>query len=152
MIKHRCYLRPRAQNIRLYQCTFPLWFRPGTRGRPLDARTLNYHCQDTTEKYARNFSDHIDNYILIQHIMVPTHRGGNILDLEITRIDELILSKIQANQDSLLDHSAVIFDIDVSKPNQKSASTSRHSWMPLDTDSFNTWYSKLWYIVYYLVW
>ena len=70
--------------------------------------------------------------------MVPTHRGGNILDLEITRIDELILSKIQANQDTSSDHSAVIFDIDVSKPNQKSASTSRHSWMPLDTDSFNT--------------
>ena len=54
-------------------------------GKLIIAGDFNLHLEDSTNSDSRKFMQILTNYGLIQHISTPTHLGGGILDLVITR-------------------------------------------------------------------
>ena len=46
---------------------------------------LNFHVNNSSSEEAQKFMDILESFDLVQHIMEPTHRSGNALDLLITR-------------------------------------------------------------------
>ena len=53
---------------------------------------LNVHVDDSNDENASHFLDMLESMGLIQHVNVPTHKHGHVLDLVITRqCDSIIL-------------------------------------------------------------
>ena len=48
---------------------------------------FNFHMDDTADRYAAQFGSLLELFNLNQHVAVPTHRSGHILDLAISRKD-----------------------------------------------------------------
>ena len=48
---------------------------------------FNFHMDDTADRYAAQFGSLLELFNLKQHVTVPTHRSGHILDLVISRKD-----------------------------------------------------------------
>ena len=48
---------------------------------------FNFHMDDTAGRYAAQFGSLLELFNLKQHVAVPTHRSGHILDLVISRKD-----------------------------------------------------------------
>ena len=48
---------------------------------------FNFHMDDTADRYAAQFGSLLELFNLKQHVAVPTHRSGHILDLVISRKD-----------------------------------------------------------------
>ena len=74
---------------------------------------------DSAKKYkavAEKFMDKLDGMGLCQHIVGPTHRSGNTLDLVITRTSDHVLHGKPYVDAMLSDHCALLFRIQVKKP------------------------------------
>ena len=48
---------------------------------------FNFHMDDTADRYSAHFGSLLELFNLKQHVAVPTHRSGHILDLVIYRKD-----------------------------------------------------------------
>ncbi|XP_068675358.1 uncharacterized protein [Montipora foliosa] len=56
---------------------------------------FNFHMDDTADRYAAHFGSLLELFSLKQHVTVPTHRSGHILDLVISRMDAEALKVIE---------------------------------------------------------
>ena len=74
---------------------------------------FNYHLDDLTDNNVRKFNNLLHACGLVQHVTVPTHVKGHILDAVITRDGEIDVVNIQTNLCIESDHYTVLFDIDV---------------------------------------
>ena len=62
------------------------------------------------------FKQALESLNLRQHVLFPTHNKGHILDLILTRCDDLSLTNISIQPPAISDHSAISFDIPIGKP------------------------------------
>ena len=76
---------------------------------------FNFHINKPNLPNVRKFNDLLDTFGLAQHISEPTHVGGNILDLVITRQDSNLLKKCHVDE-LLSDHFAILMDLDITRP------------------------------------
>ena len=67
---------------------------------------FNIHITDPADKLASDFLTLIESFGLKQHVTAPTHIGGHVLDLLISRDDDLP-STIDVNDNNVSDHSCV---------------------------------------------
>ena len=74
---------------------------------------FNYHLDDLTDNNVRKFNNLLHACGLVQHVTVPTHVEGHILDAVITRDGEIDVVNIQTNLCIESDHYTALFDIDV---------------------------------------
>lgn len=73
------------------------------------AGDFNFHMDLMHSKDAETFNELLETFGLSQHVLVPTHIFGHILDLIITRsTNDLILGPINATF-RLSDHFLVVF-------------------------------------------
>ena len=68
---------------------------------------LNLHMDDSCNVNAKKFHDIRVSFNLKQHVSLPTHNRGQILDLIITRAEDCLVSDIVVKDPVLSDHLAV---------------------------------------------
>ncbi len=68
---------------------------------------LNLHMDDSCNANAKKFHDILESFNLKQHVSLPTHNRGHILDLIITRAEDCLVSDIVVKDPVLSDHLAV---------------------------------------------
>ena len=79
---------------------------------------FNFHMGDTADRYAAQFGSLLELFNLKQHVTVPTHRSGNILDLVISRKDAeaLKVNELVVMEHLISDHKAICFQLNLQKP------------------------------------
>lgn len=78
---------------------------------------FNFHMDDKADWDAIPFGELLDLFNLKQHVCVPTHKRGHILDLVITRNETegaLDLKNVTAMEQFISDHKAVCFNLNFS--------------------------------------
>ena len=85
-------------------------------GKLLITGDFNIHVNDVSDTTALKFLDLLDSFNLIQHISMPTHKNGNILDLIITRLDEQIVCNLSVNDPLISDHFVLHCNQNLAKP------------------------------------
>ena len=92
-----------------------------TSGQLLVFGDFNLHYDQAAYQDVKAFKDVLDTFSLIQHVTGPTHRKGHILDLVMTREEELDIKGMQNHGPVISDHSAISFLIPckVSQPMNK---------------------------------
>ena len=97
---------------------------------------FNVHVDDRADTSSAKLHDILVNHCLQQHVTPPTHVGGHILDLFITRdSQDIVMMPIDTPLHS--DHSLVVGEVNCLTP--ANASVSRHqvrNWRTFDTDAF----------------
>ena len=83
---------------------------------------FNIHVDNVDDPFTSSFFSLLETFDLKQHIALPTHDSGHILDLIITRNSET-LSQYGVTEPSLSDHSAVFCELPVSRKHQTSRVT-----------------------------
>ena len=100
---------------------------------------FNLHIDDIENTQAVRFISLLDSFGLKQHVVSPTHRGGHILDLVITRDDcvALEVSNICVLEQPVSDHKPIWFNLNLEKQsNQRKTVVSRRL-KNFDCESFN---------------
>ena len=82
-------------------------------GKLLLLGDFNYHMDNPTDKCVEMFQKILNMANLNQHVTSATHVQGHILDLVITRHDELLISDLSINHTFPSDHFAVLFKVQV---------------------------------------
>ena len=94
---------------------------------------------DTADRYAAQFGSLLELFNLKQHVTVPTHRSGHILDLVISRKDAeaLKVNELVVMEQLISDHKAVCFQLNLQKPlNERKSIVSRRL-RNFDFEAFN---------------
>ena len=89
---------------------------------------FNFHMDDTADRYAAQFGSLLELLNLKQHVAVPTHRSGHILDLVISRKDAeaLKVNELVVMEQLISDHKANCFQLNLQKPlNERKSVVSR---------------------------
>ena len=100
---------------------------------------FNLHIDDIENTQAVRFISLLDSFGLKQHVVSPTHRGGHILDLVITRDHcvALEVSNICVLEQPVSDHKPIWFNLNLEKQsNQRKTVVSRRL-KNFDCESFN---------------
>ena len=76
---------------------------------------FNMHYEDASDVDAGKLKESLYSMNLMQHVTEPTHKLGHCLDLVITREYELQTEKLVVHPAVISDHSAITFQLPVSK-------------------------------------
>ena len=85
-------------------------------GKLLVLGDFNIHVEDLSDLPARKFRELLCSLNLDQHVNEPTHEKGHVLDLLLTRSNEIILSKIDIIPCGFSDHYVISFCISEKRP------------------------------------
>ena len=79
---------------------------------------FNFHMDNKDDGDATRFGDLLDLFNLKQHVCVPTHKRGHILDLVITRNNSgaLNLKNVTVMEQLISDHKAICLNLNLQKP------------------------------------
>ena len=96
---------------------------------------FNIHFKNSECLQAKSFRELLDSVNLVQNVSKPTHQSGHILDLILTRPDQ-VPSKVDVNDILLSDHSAVRFSLPTSKPPLPTKEVTYRRIKAIDVDTF----------------
>ncbi|XP_055956994.1 uncharacterized protein LOC130012904, partial [Patella vulgata] len=97
---------------------------------------FNFHLQDLTDTNAVRFNDLLRAYSLCQHVSVPTHNRGNILDLVISRDCENLIHNVSVSNNLISDHFPVNFNLSIRKPPLQTKTLTFRNFKKLDKGCF----------------
>ena len=97
---------------------------------------LNIHL-DTDNANAVKFKELLNSFNLKQLVQEPTHDKRHILDLVITRTDDLDISNIRIDYSLPSDHAVVHFNINTLRPKKSSATKQHRNLKNLNTKKLN---------------
>ena len=100
---------------------------------------FNFHMDDTADRYAAQFGSLLELLNLKQHVAVPTHRSGHILDLVISRKDAeaLKVNELVVIEQLISDHKANCFQLNLQKPLNERKSVVSRRLTNFDFEAFN---------------
>ena len=100
---------------------------------------FNFHMDDTADRYAAQFGSLLELFNLKQHVAVPTHRSGHILDLVISRKDAeaLKVNELVVMEHLISDHKAICFQLNLQKPLSKRKPVVSRRLRNFDFEAFN---------------
>ena len=100
---------------------------------------FNFHMDDTADRYATQFESLLELFNLKQHVTVPTHRSGHILDLVISRKDAeaLKVNELVVMEQLISEHKAICFQLNLQKPLNKRKSVVSRRLRNFDFEAFN---------------
>ena len=107
-----------------------------TSGSLLIVGDFNFHVDKPTDTTAQRFVQLLHTFDLAQHITSPTHKNGHILDLVITRSDELCADRFIVTDLSLSDHYAVNCVLSLRKPPLEKKEISYRKLKHIDIQQF----------------
>ena len=98
---------------------------------------LNIHYDDPTLPMTRSYLDILSSFGLLQHVQLPTHDKGHVLDHILTReCDNLNVRKVTIG-DFISDHSMVICTLSVEKPKSERKHFKFRKLRDIDIPSFS---------------
>ena len=77
---------------------------------------FNGHMDVEDDHYAKKMKDLLDSSLLQQHVKVPTHRNGHLLDLLITGTGDSVISEVKVDSNLPSHHAAILCLLDISRP------------------------------------
>ena len=94
---------------------------------------------DTADRYAAQFGSLLELFNLKQHVAVPTHRSGHILDPDIYRKDaeDLKVNELVVMELLISDHKAICFQLNLQKPLNERKSVVSRRLRNFDFEAFN---------------
>ena len=95
---------------------------------------LHMDCQDDVN--AKRFTDILESFDLKQRVCAGTHRNGHTLDLLINKSDDNMLNNIKVYDPNISDHSAVMCDVSIRKPQFRKEVIFYRKLRSLDMESF----------------
>ena len=96
---------------------------------------INIRFDRPDDPTSRQLIDLLATFGLSQHVGLPTHDLGGILDAVITRSD-LPAPSVSVIDVSLLDHRCVKFDMDLNRPSPVYDTFTKRSWRGFDIEEF----------------
>ena len=95
-------------------------------GHILITGDFNFHMENAEDCHATELKSLLTSFNLTQHVTQETHRGGGILDLVISRMDDSFIKSVNVEDHGFPDHFPVFIDTTLSKPRaEKSTVTYR---------------------------
>ncbi|CAH3105583.1 unnamed protein product, partial [Porites lobata] len=91
-------------------------------------------CQDDVN--AKRFTDILESFDLKQRVCAGTHRNGHTLDLLINKSDDNMLNNMKVYDANISDHSAVLCDVSIRKPQFRKEVIFYRKLRSLDMESF----------------
>ena len=100
---------------------------------------FNFHMDVTSDRYAAQFGSLLELFNLMQHVAVPTHRRGHILDLVISRKDSEAskVHELVVIEQLISDHKANRFQLNLQKPPNERKSVVSRRLRNFDFEAFN---------------
>ena len=87
-----------------------------TTGQLLVVGDFNFHYGNSTNAESAKLEELLHSLNLEQHVKEATHDHGHILDLVITRCDELAVSNLQLHPSGISDHCPISFSLPIGRP------------------------------------
>jgi hypothetical protein len=107
-----------------------------TGGKLLVLGDFNLHLDNLHDVDAKKFRELLFSLDLQQHVNMPTHQRGHILDLVITRSCEPLIQNLQSHPAVVSDHCPLIFQCNINKPAAVKKAVSFRKTKTIDTDAF----------------
>lgn len=104
-------------------------------GKLLIAGDFNFHMDNKNDIHSAQLNTILETTNLIQHVAMPTHHKGHILDLLITRSSDDI-TDIIISDPAISDHYAVIFKLPLTKPCAEKKSVTSRKYKDIDITEF----------------
>ena len=97
------------------------------------------HIDDTADRYVAQFGNLLELFNLKQHVAVPTHRSGHILDLVISRkvAEALKVNELVVMEQLISDHKVKCFQLNLQKPLNERKSVVSRRLRNFDFEAFN---------------
>ena len=102
-------------------------------GKHLILGDFNFHVNNASNTSANKFKSLLGQFNLQQNTTVPTHIGGNTLDLVITSAD-LSVNNLTTDHTVNSDHFAVLFSVKVTSPGTTKKTVCYRNWKSVDFD------------------
>ena len=99
---------------------------------------FNFHFDKQDDSYANKLRDVLFSLNCNQHVHVPTHIHGHMLDLLITRSEEAVVQSIQSYAPDIFDHTPLTFSIQTWRPPPEKKLLSFRKIRDIDMDKFKS--------------
>jgi hypothetical protein len=96
---------------------------------------FNIHMDSATDESSKKMASLLQNFGLRQHVDFPTHSGGHVLDLVITK-DKSQLVKSVSVADGISDHHSILVDLSFAKQKKTVVKRTFHQFKKLDMVKF----------------
>ena len=96
---------------------------------------FNIHMDNATDESMKKMTSLLHNFGLKQHVNVPTHSGGHILDLVITKNNTQLVQSV-AVKEGISDHSSILVSIGFAIEKKKLVKQTFHQFKKLDLAKF----------------
>ena len=97
---------------------------------------FNFHVGSTSSQDTKKFVDIFHSLNPQQHVHEPTHNRGHILDLVLTRCNELTISNLQIDAPIMSDHGAAHCNLPLGKPPCSYVITTSRNFKNIDIEAF----------------
>jgi len=97
---------------------------------------FNFHIDVCTDQNTIKFHQLLDAFNLVQHVNVPTHKAGHILDLVITRGGENLIKDLTLSDPVISDHFAIHCLLSFKKPPFERKETIYRKLKAINTENF----------------
>ncbi|KAK6168440.1 hypothetical protein SNE40_020971 [Patella caerulea] len=137
----------RPPQSRVNKCSIDIFldefsdFLHGIQDGPEDFIILgdfNIHVDKSNDSTVNRFKEVLNSFNLKQHVSQPTHKGGHILDLVITRANSDLIKSLKVEDNLISDHYCVITELIFAKPKPKRTLISYRNTKNLCVDNFKT--------------
>ena len=99
---------------------------------------FNIHMDIMDDSDKRKMCDLLNMFDLRQHVTVPTHKSGHILDLMITRCSNELVLSIPTVDHMISDHMIVCSDLNLPKPSMKVRTLTYRNLNTIDKTAFTS--------------
>ena len=101
----------------------------------LVAGDFNIHMDNTNDESTKKLASLLQNFSLKQHVNSPTHSGGHILDLVISRNNTQLVQSVSVAE-GISDHHSILADLSIAMEKKKVVKRTFHQFKKLDMVKF----------------
>jgi len=99
---------------------------------------FNFHFDNQSSPDVKRLSLSLSNHSLSQLVNEATHRSGHILDWLIINVSFNLVTSVSVTDELHSDHSAILFDLNITKPVRKKKYVTRCNLKALDIHTFSS--------------
>lgn len=96
---------------------------------------FNIHMDKTTDESTKKMASLLQNFGLKQHVNFPTHSGGHILDLVISKDNTQLVQSVSVAE-GISDHHSILVDLSIAIQKKKVVKRTFHQFKKLDMVKF----------------
>ena len=103
------------------------------------AGDFNVHMDNAFDDSAKKLKSLLQNFGLKQHVDSPTHSGGHILDLIISKQNTQLIQSMSVTE-GISDHHSILADLDIAKQQKKIVKRTFHQFKEVEYSEISARY------------